>query len=590
MTETLTDRLWAGFAAGAGSDFLLTPERRITYREAGMGIGRWLAVFDKAGLVEGDRVVIRTDRDDVAAVAFLAALLDGVVPVLLEGTCPDTRLSGIVASVEPGLVLSDAALPDLPATARAEPLVPDTRAQRLSLFGRSGVDAAFGLALPPAGRAPRLPMADGLAYLLFTSGTTSAPSGVEITRGNLAANLSTLTRLFYYGPRSRIYNDMILAHADGMIQGPVLAAWCRGAVIRSGGFDLTGIEDWLGRVRRLRATHVLAVPTVWSMIDSYASHDDYFDSPECEVLMTVAAKMPDALWERIERRFSRPLVNHYGLTETVASALYAGTGPELGATGSLGRPVDCEARIADGAEEGELQLRGTNVFPGYWRNPERTQGSFTPDGWFRTGDLVRRRADGSYDILGRLKSVIMSGGILIRPDEIDEAMQRHPAVLESATIGIEDEIFGEIGITGVVLKDAVPETDLTKHLRRFVEPRKVSKRILTLPEIPRGLSGKVRMNDLRAAVDARLKAEGDTASPVADVSAEVLNIAADVFRVPVGELSRSTVPGVLSAWDSFTHLNLILAVETRMKMRLPAGRVSAVRSLGDLIQAVEDFS
>lgn len=595
MTAVLTAGLWAGFAAGTRDDFMVTPQRRISYREAGQGIRRWLAAFDAAGVRAGDRVVIRTDRDEVAAIGFIAALVDGVVPVLLEGGCPDPRLAAIVAAVDPALVLSDSPLPDLRPGIAALRLAQDAAARGLAIFGRGAAEAAFGIAAPPAAREPRLPAEDGLAYLLFTSGTTSAPSGVEIRRSNLAANLATLTRLFDYGARSRVFNDMILAHADGMIQGPVLAAWARAAVLRAGGFDLKRIEDWLAAVRQFGATHVLTVPTVWSLIDSYAAHDDYFDAPECRVLMTVAAKMPEPLWRRIETRFSRPLVNHYGLTETVASALYAGQGPELGAAFSIGRPVDCAARVAGDGEEGELQLRGDNIFAGYWRNPERTAESFTPDGWFRTGDIVRLRPDGSYDILGRLKTVIMSGGVLIRPDEIDEAMQRHPAVIESATIGVPDEVFGEIGVTCVALNADVGETALTEHLRGQVEPRKVSKRILVLPQIPRGPSGKARLDALRDEVAARIRGGDDAAAAAApgaapEVATLVLDLAAEVFRVPRDSLSPRSTPEDVKAWDSFTHLNLLLAVETRFGLRIPAARVSTMRSLGDLVRAVEALS
>ncbi|WBL32023.1 AMP-binding protein [Sinirhodobacter sp. HNIBRBA609] len=581
----LSARLWRNLTDSGSRDFLVTPDQRIGYRDIARGIRQWRAMFDAAGLAPGDRFVLRTAQDEVACAAFLAGLVDGVVPVLLEGSCPDNRLRAIVEMVEPGLVLSDNALPELP-----QPTVTHLLAQRkpggLRLFGGRRASAEFGLEIDEATRPARQPGDDGLAYLLFTSGTTAAPSGVEITRANLAANLTTLTRLFDYGPEARIFNDMVLAHADGMIQGPVLAAWNGAAVLRAGGFEIGAIEDWLGAVRRLRATHVLTVPTVWSMIDRLAAHDDYFDAPECRMLMTVAAKMPIPLWERIEKRFGRSLINHYGLTETVASALYAGDGPELGARGTVGKPVDCEARIADGAAQGELQLRGANVFHGYWRNPQRTSDSFTQDGWFRTGDLAQMRPDSSYEIIGRVKTAIVTGGVLIHPEEIDDAMLRHSDVSESVTVGLPDELFGEIGVTCVILARPCDETALTEHLRQFVEPRKVSKHIIELPTIPRGLSGKPQLDKVRALATARLT-ERSTGKQRPDHAQTVLEIAAKVFRVPLSQLTLQTTPRDLAAWDSFTQLNLVLAIEEHFDCRIPAARVSALRALGDFAQAVE---
>jgi long-chain acyl-CoA synthetase len=582
----LATQLWAGITATATRKFMLGPDRVISYVALRDGLARWTRLFDAHGLKCGDRIVIRTDRDEVAAAAFLAALLDGVVPILLEGTCPDARLAAIIAAVDPKVVASDRFLPEL----ACDRVVLERHAVKQGFFKRSDVPH-FGLAENGAGRPPRLPAdqdGDGLAYLLFTSGTTAAPAGVQISRANLAANLATLAKLFDYGSDSRIFNDMILAHADGMIQGPVLAAWTGSSVIRAGGFQVQRIEDWLAKVRQYRATHVLTVPTVWAMIDAYAAHDDYFDAPECKVLMSVAAKLPSELWDRIEARFRRPLVSHYGLTETVASALYAGDWPGLGARHSAGLPVDCAARIAGGAPQGELELQGDNVFAGYWRNPERSAASFTGDRWFRTGDLAERLENGSYAIVGRLKLVIMSGGLLIRPDEIDEAMLRHAAVLESATIACPDDVFGEIGVTAIVLRDGAEatQTDLAGHLRLQVEPHKVSKHVVILPAIPRGLSGKVNIAALRELVTAQLAKVVDPRYDNPDVAAAVLAIAARVFRVAPDSLSLRSAPDDVAGWDSFTHINLIMSVEQHFACRISARQVSGLRNLGDLTAVV----
>jgi long-chain acyl-CoA synthetase len=590
-------RLWDRLGAAPKSEFLVTPGDRLTYAALAQVVRGWLGAFDAEGLPPGTPVLILTGNEIAATGAFIAALLDGLVPVMLTPDSPETRAAGIAHSVAPGLIVIDSARTAESWTAGARLRAIQTAPARKSLarraFGRRSANpaSAFGLELPEADRAPRLPNdPDGLAYVLFTSGTTQAPSGVMLTRRNLLANLATLSRLFGYDSGSRIFNDMVLAHGDGLVQGPLLALANGCALIRSGGFSMPGMEDWLNRVRLERASHVITVPTVWSMIDRYARHDDYFDAPECRALLSVAARLDPHLWQRLETRFRRPVFNQYGLTETVASALYAGPHPEIGGFGSIGRPVDCEARIAGPNPDatGELQLRGANVFKGYWKNPERTAETFTADGWMRTGDIAQRRPDGSYDILGRSKTVIMCGGFLIRPEEIDEVMIAHPAVAESATVALPDPNFGEIPVTAVVLDSPVTESALTAHARTRLEALKVPKRILALPSIPRGDAGKPRLDQLRTAIKTALSAHvGPERSEVDDAAGQVCALAAEVFRVDAASLGPSSTSDSVPGWDSFAGVNLIVTVEKHFGVRIPVALAVSMRSLGDLISFVE---
>jgi len=393
--------------------------------------------------------------------------------------------------------------------------------------------------------------------------------------------------VFGHDTSSRLFNDMSLAHADGLVQGPLLAVANGCALIRSGGFQLSGMEAWLGRVRSTRATHVITVPTIWAMIDAYARHDDYFDAPECRALLSVAARLPDALWRTLENRFQRPVFNQYGLTETVTSALYAGPRPEMGAFATAGRPIDCQARIDPAAaDEGELQLRGDNVFAGYWNDAERSAASFT-DGWFKTGDMARRQEDGSYLVLGRLKSAIMSGGLLIRPDEIDEAMLLHPLVAESATNGRADAMFGEVPMTAIVRRGAVDENALTAHARAHLEPHKIPRRFLIVDAIPRGDAGKANLAAVRIMIAAALARPAVPASAGGDIQEAVLAAAAGVFRVDAASLSRRRGQDDVAGWDSFSQLTLLLAVEEALDVRIPASRVAAIETLGDIVRTVE---
>lgn len=587
MNAPTLQTMWSAMTAHPAADFLVLPDGRFSFGDLRGAVGQWLAAFDAQGIAAGDRIVIRTGNERAATSAFLSALLDGAVPVLLSAETPDHRVHSLCETVDAKLLVVDdpfAMDAALPAVIRLAAVAPKR-------FGFARAVAALpGLAFAAASRLPRLPIdPDGLAYILFTSGTTAAPSGVCINRRNVFANLATLTRVFGIDSGARLFNDMIIAHADGLIQGPLLAALNGCAMIRSGGFQLGQIELWLNRVRTTRATHVITVPTIWAMIDGYAEHDDYFDAPECRALLSVAAKLPEPLWQRLETRFKRPVFNQYGLTETVTSALYAGPQAEMGAFGTIGKPIDCEARIDPEAEgAGELQVRGDNVFTGYWRNPGRTAESFVDGGWFRTGDLAQLRDDGSFEILGRLKSVIMSGGFLVHPDEVDEAMLRHPLIQESVTLGMPDDMFGEVPITAIVARAAVDETALATHLRTYLEPRKVPKRIIALDAIPRGDSGKARLGALRDILEQALAGGDPDRSSDATLEA-VIAAAADVFRVAPALLSTRTAQGDVAGWDSFAQISLVMTVERSLGVRIPASRIVSIRTLGDLVRIVEDL-
>ncbi|MEM7701938.1 MAG: AMP-binding protein [Pseudomonadota bacterium] len=593
--------LWHKAEQGGTRPFLITPSHTYSYANLCEGIVRWIGLFDRAGLERGDRVLIRTQDEFVMISAFLATVLDGKVAVALSADTPGIRRNAIANFTEARCLIDDS-LGDTPLAGLQSFLVgsEDNQSAPKGLIAKLTGKAKGFLHGLPALFGERSPIcnagADHLAYLLFTSGTTGEPAGVQITHGNLMANLATLSRLFYYGPYSRIFNDMALAHADGMIQGPCLALANQCAVIRANGFSLPGLEDWLSEIRRQRATHAIMVPTIWSMIDLYAQHDDYFDAPEMQSLQSVAAKLDVDLWHRLQKRFRLPLANHYGLTETVASALYAGPQNEMGPIGSLGRPVDCEARIepqTDGS--GELQLSGDNIFSGYWRNEARTNSSFTDDGWLRTGDLATRNEDGSFAILGRLKNIIMSGGFLIRPEEIDEVLTRHPAVQESVTVAIEDEMFGEIPSTAVVLKKThrdVSTQALIDHARGHLEARKVPKHVITLETIPKGISGKARLDAVKEMLRTSLNGREDGTKPNTcgnDIQTDILALAAKTFRCRSEDLTIDTGPGDIAGWDSFSHLNLILGAERQFGVRLPAAKIAGITTLADLAAAVQEL-
>jgi acyl-CoA synthetase (AMP-forming)/AMP-acid ligase II/acyl carrier protein len=581
-------QLYVGLAARDKAEFLVRPGGVLRYDQLLDGIRGCCALFHERGTVEGERVLIVTTDEQAAITTFAAALLDGLVPVMLTPDTAEPRAAALAASVSPRLIVADVSR-CTEAWAKSAIFV---KQPVKTLFGRtrpagSGFHAAIG-----QGRdEPRLPNSpDALAYILFTSGTTSAPKGAMITHRNIFSHLRTLSRLYPCDRDSRIFNGMVLAHADGLVQGLLLALANGCALIRSGPFSVQNMESWLNSVRALRATHFISVPTVYALIDRYAAHSDYFDDAEFRSLTSVAAKLDESLWRRLESRFGRPVFSHYGLTETTTSGLYAGPHPEMGPTGTLGKPIDMQARIVDAndlevkdGETGELWLSGDNVFAGYWRDEKKTAAVLRRDGWFRTGDLVRKRADGAHEIRGRIKTAITSGGFLIMPDEVDEALLAHPSVAEAATIGVPDADFGEIVVSAVVLDGYADETGLIDHCRTRLEAMKVPKRIVVLSAIPRGDAGKPRVDTLRAIVEAASPANPGRN----DVAQGVLRVASLTFHVPIESLSTNSAAGEVPGWDSFAHINLVLRAEQHFGVRISTAEVAAIGTLADLASAIE---
>ena len=597
--------IWNNLDKYKKNDFLVTPEYTLSNADLIDLVGRLVTQFDEYDLSEGSRILILTRNEGAAIVAFIASLLDGLAPVMLTPDTPDIRVDSIVDSTEPDVVIVDDVrqnddwVKKIPAHIAIRTANDAKRTWSFGFGRESGAMRYCGLNLAEAVREPRLPeINDELAYILFTSGTTQDPSGVMISRRNIIANLKTISRLFDCNSEVRLFNDMPLAHADGLVQGPLLAMTNAATLIRSGGVAINNLEGWLDRVRQQRATHFLTVPTVWSFIDVYAAHDDYFDSDECRHLISVAAKLEKNLWQRLQNRFGKIIANQYGLTETVTSALYAAEHhPKMGSFGTIGKPVDCEARIGKvngvDSELGELQLRGDNIFIGYWKNPKRTEATFTQDGWMRTGDVVKSCEDGSYEILGRLKTIIMSGGFLIRPEEIDEVLLAHPSVMESVTVAMSDSYFGEVPVTAVVLENKrISENSLTQYARSNLETLKVPKKIISLDFIPRGGAGKPRLNELKETLQITLNKRNNQQKRKVnhdDYSEKVYQVAAQVLHVDPGILQPTSSPASIESWDSFSQVALIISIEAHFSIKVPVKNVATMRNLGELVDVVEEL-
>jgi fatty-acyl-CoA synthase len=365
---------------------------------------------------------------------------------------------------------------------------------------RALADAALELAahrppleLPTAGRrgAPR---PDDPLLLIYTSGTTGKPKGALLTHANCF-----WTNLSFDLVTGLTGDDVVLQvlpqfHCGGWNVQPLLAWWKGSRVVIERGFDAARA---LELIDERGVTTMMGVPANYLFMAQERRFAET-DLSSLRLAVVGGAPMPLPLLDTWAER-GVEIVQGYGLTEAAPNVLCLPPGDARRKAGSAGRPYPyVECRLSD---EGELLVRGPNVFAGYWRNPEATAAAFR-DGWLATGDLAERDEEGDYWIRGRLKDLVVSGGENVYPAEIEAVLQDHPSVAEAAVIGVPDERWGEVCAAFVVLRAPASEEELLAHCRARLARFKVPKSVHVVDDLPRNSLGKVVKNELRQAVPA----------------------------------------------------------------------------------------
>jgi long-chain acyl-CoA synthetase len=543
-------------------------------------------------------VVIATEDDCEAALLFTALVCNGMTVVQLDPNIHALRARALAAKAEPSLVIADAGLlkawgfADLgwPALELARP------APRQGPFGGlMRQKPAEGLAVVLDGLEPVDPPRDippeTLAYILFTSGTTLEPKGVCISHRALFSHLHTLSGVYGYSSESQILNTLMLSHADGMIQGPMISFYNAAHLHRPLKFEITSLDRLLDSVFQLRITHMIAVPTMLSLMARFgADAEDAFKGGDFRLLVACGAALEADLWEAFERKFQVSILNVYGLTETVVGGVFAGKLVGVEGYGSIGRPIDCELRLVDesGAdaaqdEPGELLMRGDLLMSGYFGD-EAQSAEALREGWLHTGDVARRDAEGRYWICGRKKNIVIRGGLNIHPEEISEALNRHPAVTDAVAFGAPDPEWGE-KLLAIVVSETANEAELRRHCAEVLEPRKAPSRILVVDALPKGRSGKVVIAEARALFD-QSDAGAKAGAGAGDVTARLLSVAARTFKLDPQQLRLASTPDEVVGWDSLAHLDFVTALEEEFAMRLKPRQIMALTSIGKALEFI----
>ncbi|OFA09106.1 AMP-binding protein [Duganella phyllosphaerae] len=552
----------------------------------------------------GQQRVLFMVRDDLALIPLLLGCLRaGAIPLLLDpGTAAGqvqyllehAQVAGVIADADriaqwqqAGMTLPAQQIGVAGAQAKGKLLG--------KLLGRRApvdLDNWPGLLSAPAPAALPPARQEGPAYVVFTSGSTARPKGVEMHWPALLAHLSTIGNHYGLDHNSRIMNLMPLSHGDGLVQGVLLAYQVGCALVRPAPFSIIGIEALLIAVYREQVSHLIAAPTALALIQQYGSHlAENFSNGRFQFAISCSAPLNPAIWTGFASTFKVKLINTYGLSETGACGLYAGPDAASHKVGSVGMPRDMQAKILleDGSaagddESGELCLQGANLMHGYLDNPEATA-AVLRDGWLHTGDQARRDSDGVYWITGRLKDLIICGGYNLSPEAINSVLLQHPAVLEAATVALPDATWGEIPVACVVLRPAMEadSAQLLAHCGSQLGAHELPKRIVFSSQLPRTPSGKV----ITAQLQKSLSVMPAGAAASRDWRAQVFSLAAELFHVAPDALQDSSGPANTPGWDSLAHINFVIGLEARFGIRLSPTDVVHMESLGATVQMIE---
>ncbi|MEV7680723.1 fatty acyl-CoA synthetase [Streptomyces sp. NPDC088341] len=463
-------------------------DRVWTYAELDAAVSTAAAVLTGHGLAHGDRVAAYGHNSDVYLIAFLACARAGFVHVPVNQHLDGDDLAYLLEQSGSALVLTD------PSLAGRIPAGLPVRALR-----DTGDSLLTALDTPRPYERDGDP--DDLVQLLYTSGTTALPKGAMMTHRALVHEYVSALTALDLRESDRPVHALPLYHSaqTHVFLLPYLAAGAENTILD--GPDPVTVFDL---VTEGRADTLFAPPTVWIGL---AGHPEFAERDLTALRKAYygASIMPVPVLERLRERLpALAFYNCFGQSEIGPLATVLGPGEHEGRMDSCGRPVRfVTARVVDEHGEevpdgtpGEVVYRSPQLCSGYWEKPEETAEAFR-DGWFRSGDLAVRDTEGYYTVVDRVKDVINSGGVLVASRQVEDVLYTHPAVAETAVIGLPDERWIEAVTAVVVPKGEITEAELLAHARQKLAGFKVPKRILFVAALPRNASGKILKRELR---------------------------------------------------------------------------------------------
>ena len=479
----------------------LTDGRHYTFGDVEAVSARFANVLAGLGVKPGDRVAAQVPKSIEALMLYLASLRIGAVFLPLNTGYTPAEVEYFLNDSEALLFIVD------PQSAAALHPVAKRAGARLETLGvwrspdeSAGTIADRGLAAEPRfSTVPR--RKDDLAALLYTSGTTGRSKGAMLTHENLRSNAVALAAAWHWNRSDVLLHALPIFHTHGLFVATNVTLLAGSSMLFLPRFDAAEVLALLPR-----ATTMMGVPTFYTRL---LALPQLTREQVAHMRLFISGSAPLAAETHVQwlARTGHSILERYGMTETGMITSNPYEGPRV--AGTVGTPLDrVNVRVVDAngtglsaGQIGMIEVKGPNVFPGYWRQPDKTASEFRPDGFFITGDLGMLDSNSVLTIVGRGKDLIISGGLNVYPREIEDAIDTLPGVAECAVIGLPHDDFGEAVTALVVPRDdaSLDERGMLQALEQRLAKFKLPKRILVIPDLPRNAMGKIEKKALRSA-------------------------------------------------------------------------------------------
>ncbi|RVQ67793.1 malonyl-CoA synthase [Croceicoccus ponticola] len=480
----LYQRFAQSFARFADKVAIEADTRDWTYRELDMAAGRLATRLGERGVAAGERVLVQTAKSVETVVLYLATLRIGAIYLPLNVEYTEAELAYFVADATPVIAVCQDESRDLFRRIGGDKLA-------IATLDELFTDLPDGLA-PPVARQP-----DDIAAILYTSGTTGKPKGAMLTHRNLISNAETLVEFWRFTSEDRLIHALPIFHVHGLFVALHCALFSGATIIFQAKFNARAVIAAMAD-----ATVMMGVPTFYTRLLGEADFTRQATS-KMRLFVSGSAPMSADVHRAFEARTGHRVLERYGMTETgmLTSNPYDGERK----AGFVGPPLPgVSVRIAseDGSplsqgDVGIVEVKGPNVFAGYWQMPEKTASEFREGGWFITGDMGLIDADGYIQLVGREKDLIITGGLNVYPAEVEALLDDRDDVAEAAVIGVPHPDFGE-AVVAIVRAAGTIDTDAVRDaMKRDLAGFKVPKQVIAVDELPRNTMGKIQKKLLR---------------------------------------------------------------------------------------------
>ncbi|MFT6559643.1 malonate--CoA ligase [Sneathiella sp.] len=448
----------------------------------------------QTGAKPGDRVAVQVTKSVEAVLLYLACLRSGLVYLPLNTAYKSAEVDYFLTDARPAVLVCD------PADKEAlSPIADKANVTSIFTLDKNGEGQLMANATSLSTDFTTVERAkDDLAAILYTSGTTGRSKGAMLTHNNLSSNAQTLSKAWAFNETDILLHALPIFHVHGLFVALHCAFLNANKVVFLSKFDAEQVIKHLPN-----ATVFMGVPTFYVRLLA----NEAFNKDVClnmRLFTAGSAPLLEETFNTFTQRTGHVILERYGMSEAGMITSNPYDGERI--AGSVGFPLDNDVRVADeegnilpDGEIGILEIKGPNVFKGYWQMPEKTAAEFRPDGYFITGDMCRKDENGYYRIVGRSKDLIISGGYNVYPKEIESYLDDMPGILESAVVGRPHPDFGE-AVVAFVIKDGSSEvtpTSVIDYIRDKLANFKVPKDVFILDELPRNTMGKVQKNELR---------------------------------------------------------------------------------------------